>query len=133
MAQIAAEALGIKFEDLTVIGGDTDVVPFDIGAYASRTTHIAGKAVEKAADDLKRQVLELAAKRLERPVEQLDIQDSQIMADGVALLSMRELVGGAGGIPTSPLVSQVTHYSGVAYSFAAHFAEVEVDTETGPD
>lgn len=131
MGQIAAEALGTRFEDITVIGGDTDVVPYDTGAYASRTTHIAGKAVEKAANDMKRQVLDLAAKRLERPVDQLDIQDSQIMADGLPLMSIRELVGGEGGTPSSPLVSQVTHHSKVAYSFAAHFAEVDVDTETG--
>ena len=131
MAQITAEALGARLEDIFVIGGDTDVVPFDIGAYASRTTHVAGKAVQKAAEDMKRQLLALAAERLEANANLLDIFDGQITVDGVPAMSIRQLVQGEGGTPASSLQSQVTHHSSVAYSFAAHFAEVDVDTETG--
>ncbi|MDX1414699.1 MAG: molybdopterin cofactor-binding domain-containing protein [Candidatus Promineifilaceae bacterium] len=131
MAQIAAEVLGVDLEDIEVKAGDTDVVPYDTGAYASRTTHIAGKAVEKAAVDMKRQLLELAAQKLEAAPGDLDIERGQVLVKGAPAISLRELVSGDGGNPAQALISQATHHSKVAYSFAAHFAEVEVDTETG--
>jgi len=131
MAQIAAEELGTNLEDITVISGDTDVVPYDIGAYASRTTFIGGKAVQNAAAGLKQQLLSLAAKRLDSDESELDIAGGQVVRDGEAVLSIKELVKGEGGTPASSLISEVTHKSKVAYSFAAHFVEVEVDTETG--
>lgn len=131
MAQIAAEELGTPLESITVISGDTDVVPYDIGAYASRTTHIGGKAVQKAAAGLKQKLLGLAAQKLEVPVSDLNIYDGQITLRGQPTLSIKGLVGGDRGTPASALVSQVTHESKVAYSFAAHFVEVDVDTETG--
>ncbi len=131
MAQIAAEELGIYFEDIIVIAGDTDVAPYDIGAYASRTTHIGGKAVQKAATKLKQKLLTLAAERLETPISDLDIHNGKIIEQGKPALSVQDLVKGDGGTPASAIISEVTHESKVAYSFAAHFAEVEVDTETG--
>jgi xanthine dehydrogenase molybdenum-binding subunit len=76
-------------------------------------------------------LLTLAAERLETPISDLDIHNGKIIEQGKPALSVQDLVKGDGGTPASAIISEVTHESKVAYSFAAHFAEVEVDTETG--
>ncbi len=133
LAQIAAEELGIPFEGFRVITGDTDVVPFDTGAYASRTTYIGGGAVLKAAADLKRQVLDLASVKLEASVEDLEMRDGSISVKGVPerAITVKDVVKGEGGVPPRTLIGKATYEPKVAYSFAAHLAEVAVDTETG--
>ncbi len=132
-AQIAAEVLGISLGEIRVIDGDTDVTPFDIGAYASRTTYVGGGAVLKAANHLKKQLLELASERLECPLEDLSLIEGRVFAknapnEGIAV---RDLVSGEGGRPPRTLIGQGNNEPTVAYSFGAHFAEVEVDTEIG--
>ncbi|MCP4165397.1 MAG: molybdopterin-dependent oxidoreductase [Chloroflexi bacterium] len=133
MAQIAAEELGIPFKDIQIVYGDTDAVPFDLGAYASRTTYVGGGAVKKAATNLKSQLLALASGKMEVAVEDLEIRDGIISVKGVpsSRVSVKELIQGEGSVPAHTLIGQATHHSKVAYSFAAHFAEVEVDIETG--
>jgi xanthine dehydrogenase molybdenum-binding subunit len=133
MAQIAAEELGLPFEDIQVISGDTDVVPFDIGAYGSRTTYVGGGATKKAAAELKSRLLNLASDRLEAAVEDLGIREGTVFVKGVpsSRITVKELIKGEGNVPAHTLIGQATHEAKVAYSFAAHFAEVEVDTETG--
>jgi xanthine dehydrogenase molybdenum-binding subunit len=134
MAQIAAEALGLPFESIRVITGDTDVVPFDIGAYASHTTFVGGGAVLKAALDLKAQLLQLAGDKLEAAAEDLDIRNGRISVRGSPdrHITVQDVVkGGAGGIAPRALIGKATHEPKNNYSFAAHFVEVEVDAETG--
>lgn len=133
MAQIAAEELGLPLADIQVISGDTDITPFDIGAYGSRTTYVGGGAVKKAAGQLKAQLLQLASDRLEAAVEDLEIRDGLVFVKGApaSQISIKELIKGEGSIPARSLMSQATHEAEVAYSFAAHFVRVAVDTETG--
>lgn len=134
LSQIAAEELGVRFEDVSVTAGDTDAVPFDIGAYASRTTFLGGGAVQRAAAEVKRQVLALAAKKLEVAPEDLELRGGQVYVKGVpdARASVRAVVQGeAGGVTPRSLVGTATYETTKAYSFAAHFVEVEVDTDTG--
>lgn len=133
MAQIAAEELGLPFEEIQVISGDTDATPFDIGAYGSRTTYVGGGAVKKAAADLKAQLLQLAAEKLEAAAEDLEIRNGELFVKGVpsSRISVKELIKGYDSTPAKTFVGRATHEAKVAYSFAAHFAEVEVDTETG--
>src|SRR3989339_1359824 len=61
MAQIAAEVLGVKTEDVIVLSSDTDITPFDVGAYASSTTFISGNAVKKTAEKVRDMIIEVAA------------------------------------------------------------------------
>ena len=61
LAQMAAECLDCSVDDITVFGADTDASPYDSGSYASSTTYITGKAVEKACSDLKKQMCSIAA------------------------------------------------------------------------
>ena len=71
LSQIAAETLGVSLDRIVITSGDTDSTPFDVGAYASSTTIISGGAVKKAAEKVRAQVLAIAARMLEAPVEDL--------------------------------------------------------------
>ena len=61
LAQMVAECMDCTVDDVTVFGADTDASPYDSGSYASSTTYITGKAVEKACDDLKKRMCSIAA------------------------------------------------------------------------
>jgi putative selenate reductase molybdopterin-binding subunit len=134
LAQIAAEVLGVATEDIIVYAADTDMTPFDVGAYASSTTYVSGMAVKKAAEDVRRQIAERAAVMLDldSPGE-VELHDRAAFAiDGrsvtlaeVALHSLHQdnqhqIMATASYVaPESPP------------PYAAQFAEVEVDIETG--
>ena len=133
LAQIVAEELGIRFNDVAVTEGDTDIVPWDIGAFASHTTFMGGRAAQMAAAEVKKQLLERAADQLEVAPDDLEINQGVITVRGVPERSIlvREAIGPQKGIPAAHLVGTGTYYPTKSYSFAAHFVEVQVDTETG--
>ena len=132
LAQIVAEELGVNFEDVAVVHGDTDVVPWDIGAFASHTTYMGGRAAQMAAAEIKKQLLQRAAGLLEASAQDLQVRAAQVTVAGTDRgLSVREVVGPKKGIPAAQFVGSATYHPTKSYSFAAHFAEVEVDTETG--
>ena len=134
LSQIAAEVLGVPLEDIIIYSSDTDMTPFDTGAYASSTTYISGTAVQKAALEVREQIKERAALMLGLE-EWRDIRLSDryaIAPDGrsvsmsdIALHSLhqdqqRQIMATASYVsPESPP------------PFAGQFAEVEVDIETG--
>jgi len=101
MGMIAAEELGVPLEKVEVISGDTALCPYSVGESGSRTTTHTGYAVIQAAKDLKRQILEKGFP-----------QGDQVLTASV------------NADPAQPK-------DAARYSFAAHFAEVEVDTDTG--
>lgn len=133
LAQIVAEELGVRFEDVAVMHGDTDVVPWDIGAFASHTTYMGGRAAQMAATEVKTQLLERAAGLLEAPAAELEVQGSVISVRGHAqrCISVRDAVCPRKGVPAAQFVGTATYYPTKSYSFAAHFVEVKVDIETG--
>jgi xanthine dehydrogenase molybdenum-binding subunit len=133
LAQIVAEELSVPFEDVSVVHGDTDVVPWDIGAFASHTTFMGGRAAQMAAAEVKKQLLERAADQLEVAADDLTIRDGVISVRGVPELraTVREVVSPRLGVPAAHLVGSGTYSPTKSYSFAAHFVEVKVDTETG--
>ncbi|KAI3609749.1 Xanthine dehydrogenase, molybdenum binding subunit [Cupriavidus necator H850] len=133
LAQIVAEELTLPFEAVAVVHGDTDVVPWDIGAFASHTTYMVGKAAQMAAGEIKRQLFDRAAKLMECEPEALTLTAGVIAVrdrDGPTL-TVREAVMPRKGIPAAQLVGTATYHPTKSYSFAAHFVEVAVDTETG--
>jgi 4-hydroxybenzoyl-CoA reductase subunit alpha len=81
-AMIAAEGLGISLEDVRISSGDTDF-SVDLGAYSSRQTLMTGHATKEAAEDAKRQVLEVLSEALEVPVEEMSIQNGLIEFSGM--------------------------------------------------
>jgi xanthine dehydrogenase molybdenum-binding subunit len=133
LAQIVAEELGLRFDDVSVVHGDTDIVPWDIGAFASHTTFMVGRAAQMAAAEVKRQLLQRAGEQLEVAPEDLEIRDGVIAVRGVAgkRTTVREVMGPKPGIPAANMVGTGTYTPTKSYSFAAHFVEVQVDTGTG--
>lgn len=147
LAQIVAEVLGVKVEDVTVLNSDTDVKPWDVGVHASRTTFIAGNAAHMAALNARRQIFETAAELLKVRPDQLVARDGHITVQGneqsvelgkvVRARHFREggrLVIGEGWYdPPTKLVDKDTYKGNISatYGFGAQMAEVEVDIETG--
>jgi CO/xanthine dehydrogenase Mo-binding subunit len=134
LAQMAAEALETSLGGIIVHAADTDVSPYDPGSYASSTTYVTGMAVVKAAEDLKRQIREQAAKFLEVSVDEIEFNGQTVKAmDGSKTISLKKLaelsVLGTGKLQ---LVGNATYGSPISPPpFIAGFAEVEVDAATG--
>jgi xanthine dehydrogenase molybdenum-binding subunit len=132
LAQIVAEELGIAYESVAVVHGDTDVVPWDIGAFASHTTYMGGRAAQMAAGKVKQQLLDRAGGLLEASPADLEVHGGVITVRGTdRCISVRDAVGPTQGTPAAQLVGSASYHPTKSYSFAAHFVEVEVDTETG--
>lgn len=133
LAQIVAEELGLRFEDVSVVHGDTDVVPWDIGAFASHTTFMVGRAAQMAAQQVKAPMLERAALRLEAQAGSLVVRGGVVAVAGEPkrCITVREVMMPSRGIPAAHLVGHGSYTPTKSYSFAAHFVEVAVDIETG--
>jgi xanthine dehydrogenase molybdenum-binding subunit len=115
-----------------VVHGDTDVVPWDIGAFASHTTYMGGRAAQMAAAEVKKQLLAIAAESLEASSQDLDLRQGIVRVKGSDhRISVRDAVSPKLGLPTPQLIASATYKPTKSYSFAAHFVEVQVDTETG--
>ena len=113
LAQIAAETLGVKLTDIAILASDTDMTPFDVGAYASSTTYVSGNAVKKAAEQMRAEMLRL----------------TQMKVPGTL-----EVPGTSGtlGALKQQIIATASHLSHTSPPpFTAQFAEVAVDTETG--
>lgn len=140
MAQIASEAMGVPFEMIEVNEGDTDVATFDVGAYASRQTYVAGMAVKKAALKVKAIVLARAAELLHRGAETLDTCDGNIVdVDTMEVLMPIADVAydcyynrGKFADECMMIEANASHCPTTqGLTFVCTFAEVEVDMETG--
>ncbi len=81
LAMIAAEALGVPLDHVRITSGDTDL-SVDLGAYSSRQTLMTGHATKQAAEDIKRQVLEVLGDRLKVPVDEMDVKEGRIVFTG---------------------------------------------------
>ena len=92
--QMAAEATGVSNDNVHIVSTqDTDVAPFDLGAYASRQTYVSGMAVKRTGELLKERVLDYAAFKLKKPAVELDVRGDHVVrkASGEALVSLAEL------------------------------------------
>jgi len=139
LGQMAAEILGVPLEDMIVYSSDTDFTPFDKGAYASSTTYISGTAVSHAAEQVAQRIRLRAAKMLSERTGRA-IEPEEIM------LGERKATDACGdSVTLSEVALNALHHTdqeqimGVASykspvsppPFAAQFAEVTVDVETG--
>jgi xanthine dehydrogenase molybdenum-binding subunit len=148
LPMLVAETLGVGLKQVSMAFGDTLTTPFDIGSHASRTLYAAGTAVIAAAKDARKQILEYAGDFLKVAPERLDIKDSVVFVAGQ---NIGDNCGGTGVCQTVEgerksvsLVELAYHahlrnkqFIGIgrtvpenAPPWHAHFAEVEVDTET---
>jgi putative selenate reductase molybdopterin-binding subunit len=133
LAQIAAETLGVPLDDIIVYSSDTDFTPFDKGAYASSTTYISGGAVKKAAERVRAQILERAGMMLKADPATLSLADRCVSALDGRSVTLEEVALHA--LHTEAQTQIMATASHMSYEspppFAAQFAEVRVDTETG--
>ena len=149
-SQIVAETIGVPYDWVTYDNSNTDSSPMCTGTFASRATFVAGKAAEKAAQQVKAKILEIAGKEMEIDPADLEIEDGEVIAKGAPQTRMSvgdvagaatfghgELITGTGAQlkpyaaitdPETGLVDAPPHS---AISYATCAAEVEVDDETG--
>ena len=139
LGQMAAEVLGVHLEDILVYSSDTDFTPFDKGAYASSTTYISGTAVVKAAQAAAERIQIRAADMLKArsgiAIEPRDIRLADRKATGPngESVSMAEIALNALHHNNQEQIMGVASYVSPVSPppFAAQFAEVTVDIETG--
>jgi len=133
LGQIAAEVLTVPLDKIVVYSSDTDLTPFDVGAYASSTTYVSGNAVRLAAERVKEKVLDLAAEYLEKDRSELTLESGVIRGKDGSSVSLSELCTMHMYTFNQQQICQSASYVGEESPppFAASFAEVEVDTDTG--
>ena len=133
LAQMAAEVLECPVDNIIVFGADSDASPYDSGSYASSTTYVTGKAVEKACLQLRQNLMKLAAAELKCDMEALSFKGDRI----VDMNNMQEIT--LSDIATrsmcgNDIATQVTmtHSSPISPPpFMVGMAEIELDQETG--
>jgi len=132
-AMLVEAELGIEMSKVTVIHGDTDLIPMGTGTYASRSLQLGGVAVHKAAVDVKEQARQLAADMLEASADDLELDTErgawQVRGDPAASRTWAQVAGHAGD---AGLAAEVNYTEGQpTFPFGTHLALVQVDTETG--
>lgn len=140
LAQICADALTLSPDDITVIHGDTALVPYGGGAFASRGAAVGGSAVLIAARAVKDKLLDLAARLLEASRDDLVLDRGRVAVRGAPArtLTFKELAAASSPTRALPLGLEpglsATHFfrvSEMTYPYGTHVAVVEVDPETG--
>lgn len=134
LGQIVSEVLKIPLEKVLVLSSDTDLTPFDVGAYASSTTYVSGTAVKKCAEKILSQILDVASEMLETDKDDLKTEPEKIVSakngknvsySEISIYSLYQAnqfqiqASASSVLPESPP------------PFIAQFAEVAVDIETG--
>ena len=111
-AQIAAEALGCSLNRVKIVAADTDLTPIDIGSYSSRVTFMAGNATLRAAQEIKKQIAQAAARKMNCSPDDIIFRDDSVFKTndvGTAALgrpaerSSAEQALGRDGHPSSQL------------------------------
>ena len=139
-AQIAADALGVPLDWVTVIGGDTAAVQFGVGTFASRSAVTAGNSIADACREVRTKLVRAAAVLLEAGPDDIEIDDGRAFVRGSpgSAVDVARVVQAS--IPTfarpgvaSPdfEASAYHHVPTVTYASAVHVAQVEVDVGTG--
>jgi putative selenate reductase molybdopterin-binding subunit len=133
LAQMAAETLGVPLETILVYSSDTDLTPFDAGAYASSTTYISGAAVQKAAERVRQKLFERAALMLNTTTDGMTARDECIYAADGRSVTLNEIgLHSLHALNQEQIMGTASHVSMVSPpSFGSQFAEVEVDIESG--
>ncbi|MGA8015893.1 MAG: xanthine dehydrogenase family protein molybdopterin-binding subunit [Candidatus Dormiibacterota bacterium] len=140
LAQVAADQLGVAFEDVRVVTGDSSRVPFGFGTGGSQSATMAGGASLHTARALRRRVQEVAAQLLEAAPEDLVVSGGRVMVRGAPTsgMSLAEVAAAAAepgrladGIDPTLEVEEVFDGGQGGWSGGTHCAEVEVDVDTG--
>lgn len=141
LAQIAADELGVRPEDVTVVSGDTSTIQLGLGGFASRQTVTAGNSTHLAARAVREKAIAAAAVLLDVPEDNLDIVDGMIGEPGKnQSISLREVADALAGAPgykmpegLAPGLDSAVNFetSALTYGIGAHAVELEVNPATG--
>jgi carbon-monoxide dehydrogenase large subunit len=139
LAQICADALGVPLDSISVVGGDSALIPQGIGTFASRVGVLAGNATRVAAQEVRDKVLRIAGNLLEAHPADLVLEDGHVAVRGATdtRVPLRTVARAAIGrdLPVAEAPGlEATHYfkaPKMAYTNGVHVAAVEVDPETG--
>jgi CO/xanthine dehydrogenase Mo-binding subunit len=137
LAQVCADELNVPAEAITVVHGDSALVPFGVGGFASRGASVALPAAFEAARKVRAKILRVAAALLEAHADDLILERGAVHVRGVPdrTVTLRELARAA--VPGPPGMDpglHATHFfeaPKMTYPYGTHVAVVEVDAETG--
>ncbi|QWF21589.1 xanthine dehydrogenase family protein molybdopterin-binding subunit [Nocardioides sp. LMS-CY] len=138
-SQIVADRLGVAFEDVEVLHGDTAVAHKGLDTYGSRSLAVGGEALVRAADKVVEKAKPIAAHLLEASVEDIDFAGGRFSVrgtdQGMAIGEIATAVFAAHNLPdgVEPSLDSDATYDPVNFSFphGTHLCAIEVDTETG--
>jgi len=139
-AQVAADALGVPIDWVTVVGGDTAAVPFGVGTFASRSAVTAGSSIVDAARAVRAKVVTAAAGLLEAAESDIEVEDGRVFVRGVPASGVPLARVIQASIPTfaKPGVAAPDfdatayhHVPTVTFASAVHVAQVQVDPDSG--
>jgi carbon-monoxide dehydrogenase large subunit len=139
-AQIAADALGIPLEAVTIVGGDTAAIPFGVGTFASRSAVNAGSSIHEAAGRVKDKLVAAAAALLEAAPADIEVAEGMVTVRGApaSAIPVSKVIQAAiptfarPGLASPDFEATVYHHQPtVTYTSATHVAVVEVDPGTG--
>ena len=141
MAQICAQGMGVPLEWVTVYHGDTDMMTYGGGTFASRGTFMGGNALYKAAQEMNEKVVRLAAGYLDVDPTELEFSNGQVLRKGsttegplLDLGQVLELAGPASRYNQGEMGLDHTayfHASKLPYAYGSHATHITVDPETG--
>ncbi len=133
LGQIAAEVLGVPLDDILVYAADTDMTPFDTGAYASSTTYVSGMAVKRAAEETRTLIVNRAALMLDAHPGTIDLKDRRAWTTDGRSVSLQEIALHSLHQEQQHQIMGTASYVSPESPppYAAQFAEVEVDVDTG--
>lgn len=129
-AQIAADALGVRPEDVILVAGDTGQFAWGVATFASRAGVVSGNAVQVAATKVREKALRLASNMLEADPEDLEIEDGQIMVKGAPgrAVSLRDVA-----IASNPLRYAFDEDAKAATQFAPAHQEADLALPLGEE
>ena len=138
-SQIVADRLGVPFEDVEVLHGDTQIAPKGMDTYGSRSLVVGGEALVKATDKVVEKAKPVAAHLLEANVDDIEFSAGRFAVrgtdQGVAIQEIAAAVFSAHNLPDGmePSLDSDATYDPINFNFphGTHLCAVEVDTETG--
>ena len=133
LAQMVAECMDCELDDVAVFGADTDASPYDSGSYASSTTYITGKAVEKACAELKKKICTIAGDMLGCTSEEVVFESGRVRKiDTDETVSLTDIAYRTQVGNTVAAEATATHSSPVSPPpFMVGMVEIELDKQTG--
>jgi carbon-monoxide dehydrogenase large subunit len=139
-AQLVTEALGVDFDAVEIVHGDTGKVPFGMGTYGSRSAAVGGVALVNALEKIRTKAKKIAAHLLEASEEDIEFKDGQLTIAGTDKTVAFGDVAMAAYVPHNypletlePGLEETAFYDPKNFTFPAgcHICEVEVDPDTG--